>query len=323
MNKLISIIVPIYNVELYLKRCIDSILNQTYTNSEIILVDDGSLDNCPQICDDYEKKDSRIKVIHKENGGLSEARNVGLKMASGDYISFIDSDDYIDNTMYEKMINKLLEYNADIVECGTNYVYDNQVVKYKGANIEKECNAENALKGLILGDSFQQTVWNKIYKKNIIQDILFEKGKINEEDIWTYIVFSRCNKLVSITEPLYFYIQRANSIMGQNYSIKRLDGVEARYRRLIFIKNNYYSLYNFEKKSFFFYCLYNCQCILRCKNKSDKIKGYNIIQSYIKKIDFNSKEQSKMSLKEIVWIRLSKVSIKLTCIIRNKLGIGI
>lgn len=131
MDKLISVIVPIYNVEKYLTKCIESIINQTYENLEIILVDDGSPDNCPIICDEYAKRDSRVKVIHKKNGGLSDARNAGLDIATGEYIMFIDSDDFVEIDMMESMMNNMIDNNVDLVVCNIKYIYDNsEKVKY-------------------------------------------------------------------------------------------------------------------------------------------------------------------------------------------------
>ena len=126
MDSLISVIVPIYNVEKYLQKCVDSIINQTYKNLEIILVDDGSPDNCPKMCDDYAEKDSRIKVVHKENGGLSDARNVGMEVATGEYVSFIDSDDYISLDFYETLLETIVDNDSDVVECGVVKFYENE-----------------------------------------------------------------------------------------------------------------------------------------------------------------------------------------------------
>ena len=122
MSEKISVIVPIYKTEQFLSKCIDSIINQTYKNLEIILVDDGSPDNCPKICDEYAKRDNRIKVIHKENGGLSSARNAGIEIATGDFSAFVDSDDWIDSDMYESLVKLSDEYNADIAECGYRFI---------------------------------------------------------------------------------------------------------------------------------------------------------------------------------------------------------
>ncbi len=250
MDKLISVIVPIYNVEKYLTKCIESIINQTYKNLEIILVDDGSPDNCPIICDEYAKKDSRIKVIHKKNGGLSDARNYGMSLATGEYISFIDSDDYIDENMYEQMVTALIDNNADIVSCAINDVYNDKI---ETKNIKQELyNTELAIKDLLLEINLTQTVWNKLYKKEIIEGITFEKYKINEDDFWTYQIIANSKRIITINKPFYYYIHRESSIMGQGYSEKNLDGLEARYKQYEFIKKNYPNLVFIARKEYFF-----------------------------------------------------------------------
>lgn len=178
MEEKISVIVPIYKVEDYLHRCVESIINQAYTNLEIILVDDGSPDNCPKICDEYAEKDSRIKVIHKENGGLSDARNTGLLVATGEYISFIDSDDYIDINMYKSIITYMEEHDLDIAECGIKHVYNNKIKQ--NDKLDKSIhvfNSEEALKELMLERRFHQTVWNKLYKTKLIKIFFLKKEK--------------------------------------------------------------------------------------------------------------------------------------------------
>ena len=175
MKELISIIVPIYNVEAYLERCLDSLVGQTYSNIEIILVDDGSTDHCPEICDIWERKDPRIKVIHKENGGLSDARNVGIKKVSGDYIIFVDSDDWLHRDMIKILADIRMETNADIVECKakkvTEYVKDDSI-NFKEINI-RQFSSREALEALIDENILKQTVWNKLYKKDVIDCIQF------------------------------------------------------------------------------------------------------------------------------------------------------
>lgn len=322
MGEKISVIVPIYNVEKYLEKCIDSIINQTYKNLEIILVDDGSTDSCSKICKEYEKIDKRIKVIYKENGGLSDARNAGLKIATGDYIGFVDSDDYIEKSMYEKMLS-VFDSRIDIVECGVNYVYTNEINYGDSIGNDFRLNTEEALEELILERKLSQTVWNKLYRKICILGILFEKGKINEDEFWTYQVFSRAKNIFRLNENLYFYVQRKGSIMKEEYSIKRLDCIEGRYKRLQYINKNYKKLITIEKKIFYFCCVYHCQCILGIKDKSKSNEGYNIIKIYIKNIKFNIKDLKCMAIDEMIWILLTKISLKWTCILRNKLKIGV
>ena len=223
--KKISVIIPIYNVEKYLKRCIESIIKQTYSNLEIILVDDGSPDGCAKICDEYKNKDERIVVIHKKNGGLSDARNAGLKVATGEIISYIDSDDYVDLDMYEKMTKAMEEKNADIVVCGTNIDYEDGHTKVKCEKEEKSFNREEALIELNSFKSFDMAVWNKLYKREVVDNIEFPVGKKREDSFVMYHYFARAKKVVIINQAKYHYFQRSNSISrGKNVTHDYIEG---------------------------------------------------------------------------------------------------
>lgn len=234
MNDLISIIVPIYNVERYLERCVRSITSQTYKNLEIILVDDGSLDKCPEICDKLAEEDSRIKVLHKVNGGLSDARNHGIDNATGSYIMFIDSDDYIDSCMVEVLYNALINTKSDIAMCGIEFVDEYNCIM-KNANPaklkRKVMSQEDFWEELIKNDSINYTpcvvVWNKIYNRKIFESIRFDIGKIHEDEMILHKIISNCNKISSVQNKLYNYIQRSTSIMNEVYNVKRLDLIEA------------------------------------------------------------------------------------------------
>lgn len=218
----ISIIVPVYKVEKYLDRCVNSIVNQTYKNLEIILVDDGSPDNCPQMCDEWGKKDNRIKVIHKENGGVSEARNCGLKIATGDYIGFVDSDDYIDKTMYEKLINCMLTTNANLTMCGFVNEYENEERVIVEENLSK-ADSSNILNYYVLNNRYKKC--NKIfldgimaytcrclYSKQILKDCYFLPNvKYCEDLLFNFSVINRDIKISTIDEHLYYYYQRNDS----------------------------------------------------------------------------------------------------------------
>lgn len=219
-RELISVIVPIYNVEKYLKRCIDSIIEQTYTNLEIILVDDESPDNCGKICDEYAKKDKRIIVIHKKNGGLSDARNRGLQEAKGKYVGFVDSDDYISKNMYKVLYTNMKENNADISICNFSLVDDNGI-EYKN---KKQINNEiklygkmEAMENLLIEKDYTNHAWNKLYNKKLFEDgkIQYPKGKIWEDIATTYLLFENANKVVYQNISLYYYVQRDNSIMKE------------------------------------------------------------------------------------------------------------
>lgn len=226
MKNLVSIIVPIYGVEKYLAKCIESIMNQTYTNIEIILVDDGSKDLCPQICDEFQKKDTRIKVIHKKNGGLSDARNVGISKATGDYISLIDSDDFVSPTFIEDLLILLTKENCDIAICDY-YMFSNQ--DFKGTNTVSTngCNYFNGKKE-IMNNFFNKrcgktvVAWNKLYKRELFNNVYYPVGKNYEDEATTYKLFYNAKKVGYLDKQLYYYLQREESIMGQKMGMKNL-----------------------------------------------------------------------------------------------------
>ena len=250
----ISIIIPVYNVEQFLPQCLESVRNQTYQNLEVILVNDGSTDSCPQICEDYAAKDERIKVIHKRNGGLSDARNEGLKVATGDFISYIDSDDVVSANFCKQLLKTLLENKADVVECGfLTFLRDRDLEKFSSTTQEKTeiFETESALE-LLMKEYFKQVVWNKLYRREVVSDLKFPIGKINEDEFWTYKVFGNSTTVVRISKELYFYRQQENSIMGKKYSIKRLDGLQALNDRIFYMKENFPILENLAIKVFCF-----------------------------------------------------------------------
>lgn len=214
MKDTISIIIPVYNVEKYLKKCIKSIINQTYTNIEIILVDDGSTDNSGKICDELKNKDSRIVVIHKKNGGLSEARNVGIENATGKYIAFVDSDDYILNDMYEILYRNLIENDADISICKYIYIKEEDKIDLKtDTNNIIIMNNLHAMKELLLNKMITNHAWNKLYKKEIFDNIKFSVGKKYEDIDVMYLLFEKSRKIVYQDITRYIYINREGSIL--------------------------------------------------------------------------------------------------------------
>ncbi len=238
-KELISVVVPIYNVEQYLPKCIESLLNQTYQNLEIILVDDGATDNCPAICDAYAGKDERIKVIHKKNGGLSDARNAGTAAATGACIGFIDSDDFVKPDMYEKMYARIKETGADIAICnflrvkvdGTPIADANQYMSID----DKIYNSKEAITHLC-GDNYEYwvTAWNRLYKAEVAKAVEFPKGKIHEDEFTAHLFYDRAEKIAGISEPFYQYVIREDSIMTKKYSVKNLAYVEALNNRILY-----------------------------------------------------------------------------------------
>lgn len=228
----LSIIVPVYNVEPYLRRCIDSILAQTFTDFELILVDDGSPDNCPAICDEYAEKDSRIVVIHKQNGGLSDARNAGLDIARGEYIGFVDSDDFIHPQMYECLINAQAKSNADIVICNSIFVDEeghplNHSFSPLSDSPSSGMEILNTYKDDVSINVHYIVVWNKIYERSLWSNIRFPLGKINEDEYVFHHIIGGAKKVVSVSDQLYYYRQTPGSIMNKHYDIRRFDAFGA------------------------------------------------------------------------------------------------
>lgn len=222
MDKLISVIVPIYKVEDYLRECIESLLNQTYKNLEIILVDDGSPDRCGEICEEYKAKDERIVVIHKENGGLSDARNAGMKVMTGDYLVFVDSDDYMSPDGIECLAKLLEERNADMVIGGVWRVSEQG--EKLGKEVMQNCDITEMDTEEALKDFFVQgcSSWGRIYKREIHEGIEFPKGEINEDEAIVVQVTERCKKVVRTSTPIYCYRLRGESITTTDFHEKKL-----------------------------------------------------------------------------------------------------
>lgn len=235
--KKLSVIVPIYNVEKYLKRCIDSIVNQTYKNLEIILVDDGSKDKSGNICDEYSNIDKRIKVVHLENGGVSRARNVGINLSTGEYLGFVDSDDYISSEMYENMIHILENHNLDIVSCNAYMVKNNRVIGEKGTS-KLKIYGKNEILPLVLQD-YNNTVWDKVYKREVFDGVKFPEGRVFEDNGTAHLIFNNVKKVGILDEKYYYYFRTPNSITQTAFNVKsRYDCFLGYKDRLEFAKKN-------------------------------------------------------------------------------------
>ena len=223
--ELISIIVPVYKVEKYLDKCVESIVEQTYKNLEIILVDDGSPDNCPVMCDEWAQKDSRIKVIHKENGGLSSARNAGLDACTGDYIGFVDSDDWIEPDMYEYLLDIGMKNNADVSRCGfiiETEIFDGTVDSKNDSEL-RVLSGDELIIELVNGDYNEGIMCNKLYKRRLFDSVRFKEGIIIEDCLANYYIYKQQITLVSSFAVKYHYLQRGDSITGTAFSEKSFD----------------------------------------------------------------------------------------------------
>ena len=265
---LVSIIIPVYNVEKYLEKCIASVVNQTYTNLEIILIDDGSPDNCPAICDQWQAKDSRIKVIHQQNGGLSVARNEGLKIATGEFIGFVDSDDWIEPEMYQTLLAAMQKTGADIAICKSlNETEDSQtlVPKPKSPTI-KTYPAEKALEMLLSGkSSIRNAVWNKLFRKHLLENIPFQVGKIYEDMLWTPQIIGSAKTVVTIDLPLYHYLFRSGSLSHDVHNLYHIlkDESEMYERRIQYVHEHYPNLEDLAIAEYQILCCYNYKQVSR------------------------------------------------------------
>lgn len=237
MEPLISVIVPVYKVEKYLDRCVNSIRNQTYTNLEIILVDDGSPDKCGEMCDAYAKEDHRIKVIHQANAGVSKARNSGIDKSTGEYIVFVDSDDSIDPIFCEVLLNKILETGVDVAGCGSYRVSREPLMKLKKNNFTIIKRPE--LMPYVLNDNFV-AVWGRVYKRKAIGDVRFPEGRLFEDSSTAYKFAENCDSIGCIDEEMYYYFKNTQSITTTAFDFyKRYDFYWGYKQRYDFAKEKY------------------------------------------------------------------------------------
>ena len=300
---MISVIIPVYNVEKYLEKCINSVLSQTYRDLEIILVDDESTDKSGEICDKYKSIDNRIKVIHKKNGGLSDARNCGLDIANGEYIAFLDSDDWINKDLYKILYETLIKYNADMSICKFKKVYnEDEKLNFESSKLISYTNID-ALKELYEQNSTQMIVaWNKLYKRNLFEKNRYPYGKIHEDEFLTPILLNECKKIVYIDKELVYYRQRSGSIMNSKFNIKRLNYLEALELRIEYYKNNrLFEVYDKEKKNL----VNNIIAYYYLVKKSDLQNKQNIMNKLKEKFIKIDLDYDK-SIKDLIKIYLFK-----------------
>lgn len=214
---LISVIVPVYNVKDYLRKCLDSICSQTYRNLDIIIIDDGSTDGSGEICDEYATKDPRIKVLHKENGGQSVARNRGLDIAKGDYIAFVDSDDWLESEMYQDLYDNIVRYDADISMCSYIQHYPGRERAKRDSDKTFVWTGREAIRQLIKGKRVTSFLWDKLYRQSKFDGLRFPEGKIFEDAAVVYRLFARSGRVSLVEKPFYHYITRPGSTMNQKF----------------------------------------------------------------------------------------------------------
>ena len=321
-DSMISVIVPIYKVEVYLDKCVQSIAEQTYSNLEIILVDDGSPDGCPAMCDAWAEKDGRIKVVHKENGGLSDARNAGLAVATGEYISFIDSDDWIEPDFLQVLLDAMKQNSAQIADCATRLVdEEGNELSVRGVAEDEVLTTIPALSRLVREDRVYQTVWNKLYHRDVIEGILFEKGRYNEDDFWTYQIFDRAEKVAVVSRPMYNYLQRGGSIMGVGYNPRRLDGLQARVLRMKYLQK-YPELATLTRQNLALECLWHLQSILRHLKGQEQKDAREVVLNILRTTPKVPQKDLTLNVKYRLWYAMFITVPVLTARVRNMLSIG-
>ena len=306
-DKLISIIVPVYNVEKYLKKCVYSILNQSYKNLEVILVNDGSTDNSGKICDELSREDSRIKVYHKDNGGLSDARNYGVAKANGEYVGFVDSDDYIDQYMYENLYKAIREYNTQIAECGITRVYKNNKLRphYDGEEYSLVVDREGYLKEYLENRKVYGAAVCKLLSIDLAKVLKFPDGKVYEDVFYTLELLKKVDKYTLISGNYYYYYIRGNSITTKTFSSRDMDYIEIIDKIGEYTLNNYTKLKEklFIRQGFAYLSIFNQIIQL---NDYRQIPEYSILIGKLKNIRSN-----------IIFNKLAPKSLKIAIILLN------
>lgn len=298
MNQLplISVVIPVYNVEKYIHECVESVLNQTYVNMEIILIDDGSPDRCPEICDRYAEKDNRIKVIHKKNGGLSDARNCGIKNATGEYLTFVDSDDVLSPDMIQYLYRLCIKYNTLLAQC--NYIKEKAEFdliidgQEQGILVKKErCMIE-----CISNISFCVS-WGKLFHRTVLEGILFPVGKAHEDIYTTHLYFEIAGKIAFTTKRLYYYRQHNASLMAQSRRKPDLEELKADIAR-----EHFFKIMDYEQA-------YNIQMQYIMKHIMHQFKTYGTYWS-VKERKYLSREYRK---RFVILLRMKRMKVSIDC----------
>lgn len=260
---MISVIIPIYNVEDYLVDCLNSVINQTYRDLEIILVDDGSVDACSEICDKYSLTDKRIKVIHKKNGGLSDARNAGIDIATGEYITFVDSDDMLDLNMISYLYELIEADKSDISSCRRLRINENGTLISNNLLDEGHyCvkGADNCMHEYLSKNNFDTVAWAKLYRMSLFKDIRYPVGRYNEDVFTTYKVVAMSKSISIGLAQLYLYRERSNSIMTSSFSVKHLDSIYGKLEMQEYVSQMFPKELKYAKAQVVYACN---QCVMK------------------------------------------------------------
>ena len=302
MNPPISVVIPVYNVRVYLPQCIDSLYAQTCSNMEVIFVNDGSSDDSFSICKEYAQHHPSVVLINKENGGLSDARNVGTKAATGDYIFYLDSDDWLAPNAIKSLYEFAIENDCEIVQGGFYYAYDDHMLydnKYKEPFI---LDRREAMLELIKNDYVKNFAWGKLYRADIVKKHQFPKGKYYEDSYWQHLIVHECNRYGIVPTPLYYYRQRSTGISGE-FSLKNLDLLHGYEERLKFVQL-YYPQYTRQIVEGFWNIAYSMMTIVE-KNENAEVRAS--FMNYWKRINQSYQDLFEKSMTIDVKYRIDQL----------------
>ena len=312
MNNKISVVIPVYNTAKYLTKCINSVLNQTYKNLEVILVNDGSTDESANICDKFSNRDNRIKVMHIKNSGPSHARNIGMEVSTGQFIGFVDSDDFLEKDMYETLLNLIQDYEADIAGCSFYRILDNKIIPSYYSGKIRQFDTVSALEELIRSRGLNSNVWNKIYKKDLIKNIKYPLNMHAEDVMFNFKVFAQAKKLAYIDIPKYYYLIRPAGIMGSLCRYKKMDCYYIFLERLDFISRRFPSLFNLTQEKFYRSLLEWYKTIKNNKQKiDDNKKKRDLIKNYIKSNYRSLYSNPLIDWKNKILLKMLKINFEL------------
>lgn len=317
--ELISVIVPVYKVEAYLDKCISSILSQTHSNLELILVDDGSPDRSGEICDAWAAKDSRIRVIHQKNAGGGAARNAALDAAEGALIAFVDSDDYLAPEMLVTMKAYMMP-GVDLVECGFVSVPGDDASFSTQVQMAWDYTAQEAMEAHIHDRYFRQLIWNKLYRRHLLDGVRFPEEKGIDDEFFTYQAIGRAGKLVRIDAVLYAYRQQQSSVMHTLDMRQRLQAVKAKTERHHYIKRHMPQLESVSGRALWYTCMYQGQLALR---DGDSVQRKQVLAFLREVLRQNPVLLNDAAARDRLWFALARISFDMTCRLRNLLRIGL
>lgn len=298
MKPTVSVIVPVYNLEPYIERCLDSILVQTFTHFEVIVVNDGSTDKSGEICNEYAKRDHRIRVFHQQSKGVSSARNKGVEVATGDYIGFVDGDDYIVEDMYEKLYQACIETRSSIAICKLGREINGGLTNDDIGNFySSQLNHEEAMRELFKGVLYRFSLCNKLFKKDCFENVLFPVGRIHEDLSVTYKLFANAEQTIYLNFIGYIYVKRNNSILTTSYYEKRLDAFIGWDEIISFMQQEYLQLSSEVMECFAYSIVDHFYYILnQVEDKNDQKKYLNGVQISIRKHYKDIRKSATLSL---------------------------